>query len=392
MKRSTPRPSARHARLRSALLVCSAALAVTLAGVAQAQCPGTLVTNPDFAAGLTDWPTLTQSPQLAVNGCNATNSLQMWGNHEVGESVKQALPGGGLIAGHTYRVTVSYRWLDINPTAPAYVRVRLAAFAAQPTAYPPDGGYAWSDVTPDTTSTTSCNTYTFPDFLATTTLPWLTINPENASTVNDGGLVSWAQIDDNCIEDVPPPPPHCEFNNCKAKQIKTSMVRAFTACGEPGGNSPNATTETGIPSCAPPVPLSAYNFKPPCGGSCSVQIKAAKKVCGTAGTPCCCITINSKCSGVLGPDTLPANGPFSLFARLRVTGNDALGGDMTLIDTPFNRTMNFTSGKAYYKSGCIDLPVDAVIPTCSSVEFVDLAIIDPDGDRFAVPGVSCCGQ
>jgi hypothetical protein len=73
----------------------------------------------------------------------------------------------------------------------------------------------------------------------------------------------------------------------------------------------------------------------------------------------------------------------------RFTEDDPAGGDMTLIDVPFTTGMSVVSGKAYYKSACLDLP-PGIISTCSSVELVDLAILDADSDRFAVQGVSCC--
>lgn len=373
------------------VLVSAAALATLVVGPARAQCPG-IVSNGDFANGLQDWETLTNSPQLNGNGCNATNSLQMWGNQAVGESVKQELPGGGFLAYHTYRITVSYRWLDINPTAQDLVRVRFAASGTEPTGYPPVAQYPLIGLTPDTSSTTSCDTYTFPDWTPTTNMPWLTINPENDSMVNDGALVSWAQIDDICIEDVTPPLPRCEFDNCRAKQIKASMVPAFVSCGNPGGNTPNGHTVDGsVPSCAPPQKLSSYGFKPGCSGKCTTTIKAAAKTC--EGQPCCCISTTVGCSGIVESDLSPANGNFSLDLLLRLTENDPLGGDMTLIDIPFTQPMTVTEGKLKFKGGCLPMPSQlGVIPKCSAVEVVDAAIRDPNGDRFAVFGVSCCGQ
>lgn len=186
--------------------------------------------------------------------------------------------------------------------------------------------------------------------------------------------------------------PSCDFNNCKAKKIKTSMVRAFTPCGEPGGNSVNSSLDGILPACAPPQPLSLYNFKPPCDGSCTVQIKTKIQYCGIPAQPCCCITTSTSCKGILAPSSSPASGTFSLAMVLRITGNDASNGDVTSISTPFNAMMQAINGKIKHKSGCVTIPPDGVIPACSSVELVDLAILDPDGDRFAVPGVSCCSK
>jgi len=353
---------------------------------ADAQCVGNLVTNGDFGAGLTDWPTLTNTPQIATtNACDGTSSAQMWGNQVVGESIEQQLPGGGLQAGRTYRVSVRYRWLDINPTAPPHVYIRLAAFAADPTQYPPLGSPGWTDTTPTTTSAT-CVTHTFPDFTPSANLPWLTINPENSSTIDAPGEVSWGIIDDVCIQDVTPPPvPRCELGTCKAPEIKTSMVRAFEPC-----TAANSASVDGVPSCAPPQPLSDYGFAPACRGQCTTQLRARQRPCGPMGEPCCCVTVAASCQGVLAPDSSPANGTFPLDMTLRLTGNDPANGDMTLVDVPFSTSTTMVNGKMKVKAGCVGQAEGITLPVCTSAELVDLVLRDPDGDRFAVPGVSCC--
>lgn len=178
-------------------------------------CRNNLVSNGDFSAGLvygsmpagsvTDWSLLTASPQVVSDGCAAPGSIQMWGNKVVGESIKQALPGLGIEAGKKYSVTVCYRWLDNNPLLPQYVRFRLAVSGAAPAGYPPISAYDLIGVTPNTSST-SWSTYTFPVWTAPNNASWLTVNPENDETLNDGAYVSWGLIDDICIEWVNPTP------------------------------------------------------------------------------------------------------------------------------------------------------------------------------------------
>lgn len=185
---------------------------MALAGGAVAQgCPDNIVTNGDFTDGLvtgsmpdatvTGWTLITATPQVVDDGCAAPGSVQMWGNSVVGESIKQLLPGPGIEAGKTYSVSVCYRWNDNNPILPPYVRFRLTAAFGLPTAYPPTAGYDLIGMTPNTSST-SWSSYTFPNWTAPNNASWLTVNPENDSTMNDGDFVSWGVIDDICIEEV----------------------------------------------------------------------------------------------------------------------------------------------------------------------------------------------
>jgi hypothetical protein len=154
------------------------------------------------AASVNNWVVLTQTPQVVDEGCDDPGAIQMWGNQVVGESVQQLLPGLGIRAGKTYRVSVCYRWLNNNPNLPQYVRFRVAASNSPPAAYPPVAAYDVIGVTPNTSST-SWTTYTFPDWTAPNNASFLTLNPENDSFQNDGNFVSWGLIDDICIQEVP---------------------------------------------------------------------------------------------------------------------------------------------------------------------------------------------
>ncbi len=52
----------------------------------------------------------------------------------------------------------------------------------------------------------------------------------------------------------------------KAKSIKSALVQAFVSCNNPGGNTPNATTETGtVPTCYPAETVHQQAGSPPLG-------------------------------------------------------------------------------------------------------------------------------
>src|SRR6185369_12963337 len=49
----------------------------------------------------------------------------------------------------------------------------------------------------------------------------------------------------------------CAFEHPKkAGKFASNFVQAFVSCGNAGGNSPNSTTEGGVPSCKPPETFS----------------------------------------------------------------------------------------------------------------------------------------
>lgn len=188
------------------------ALTMSWTGEARSQCLNNIVSNGDFTTGLIpgsmptatadDWSLLTLSPQVVDSlGCAAPGSLQMWGNLAVGESAKQTLIGAGIQAGKRYRVSLAYYERIPGPDPADEVSVRIAASSISPTAYPPLAAYDdVIGVTPLTAST-SCITHNFPLWTAPNNASYITINPENDSAVNNGAYVSWALVDDICIQE-----------------------------------------------------------------------------------------------------------------------------------------------------------------------------------------------
>jgi hypothetical protein len=200
----------------------------SFAGEARAQCLNNVVANGNFDTGVvpgsmpagsvSNWSLLTASPQV-VPGCNgAGGGLQMWGNLVVGESAKQTLPGPGIQAGKTYRVSLLYRMQLPAPDPQDEVSVRLAASVGAPAQYPPVASYDVIGVTPLTASA-NCISHTFPLWTAPNNAGFLTVNPENDSAINDGGQVSWALVDDVCIQEA-------VLEHFAGYQIKTSKGTA----------------------------------------------------------------------------------------------------------------------------------------------------------------------
>jgi len=188
------------------------ALVAGWAGEARSQCLHNVVANGDFstgrvtgsmpAASVDNWSALTLSPQVTDIACNGPGSVQMWGNLVVGESVRQTLPGAGIVAGKRYRVSLNYQMRLPGPDPADEVGVRLAVSSILPGTYPPLAAY--DDVigiTPMTASPT-CVPHTFPVWTAPNNASYLTLNPENDSSINDGAQVSWTLLDDVCIQEL----------------------------------------------------------------------------------------------------------------------------------------------------------------------------------------------
>lgn len=188
-----------------------------------------LLRNGDFAAGLrvtgdgsmpgstvANWTAAFRSPQLSSTaGCGGgVGFVSFWGNQVVGEAIQQTL-SSPLTPGHTYRLSACVRWLSNNPSLPQYVRFRarlsngpLASYTApgtllgifgQPTNTP--------SIPPPGITSQQWTTIALPNWIApaNTSFNTITINPENNNTVDDGGTVSWGQIDDVCLRDLSVP-------------------------------------------------------------------------------------------------------------------------------------------------------------------------------------------
>lgn len=222
------------------------------------QASSCLIQNGDFSSGINivsgnnsmpnssvaNWSAAFQSPQIGTDGgCGGTTPgyILMWGNKAVGEGIKQT--GLSIQPGHTYKLSACVRWRaqPSNPTLPAYVRFNVrASTASTPVVYaatPPVGsqigviGDASNSpiTTPNQgiTSTTWANV-TLANWTANAAYDTITINPENDSTANNPAEISWGDIDNICLTEVPP-----DFSATKACEGQPTQ---FTA------NSPGATS------------------------------------------------------------------------------------------------------------------------------------------------------
>jgi hypothetical protein len=190
----------------------------------------------------------------------------------------------------------------------------------------------------------------------------------------------------------------CAFEHPKkAGKFQSNFVQAFVSCGNAGGNSPNSTTEGGVPSCKPPETFSAQSGNTATGwqwdelkGQGQVQFKAQKVSKDPAVTPpnSTDLSVNVKLKGILsGPG--PANGTGALSTTARATFNDRMNGDMTVVDFPANFPIQVVDGKAKLKTSA-DALLNGIsqpgLPDCTSIETVSITITDQNGDTFANTG------
>jgi len=174
-----------------------------------------------------------------------------------------------------------------------------------------------------------------------------------------------------------------------ATSLKTDMVQPFINCGDVGGNSPDRTSEGGIPACGTETPNEQAG-SPPSGwkwdetrGQASLQMKPT---CPNARD----IFVKLKVHGIIDGTNLPASGTGAFSLTLRATVNDPVGGDMTTIDLiseiPFSLAngdgaLLTTVGVMLTEAGMPDLP------NGSSFEMLHAEVRDPNGNAFATPGM-----
>jgi hypothetical protein len=184
--------------------------------------------------------------------------------------------------------------------------------------------------------------------------------------------------------------------------FKSSLVRAFVSCNNPGGNTPNATTITGtVPTCYPVEDFHEQAGSPAGGWEFhsgtsygTVTLKRAKGVGPNLSFPPphldAAIAVKLYHIGSSdGPGF--ASGTGSIQVVLRVTTQDYSGADMTVVDFPFGFPISLSSGNGsgYVTKTVGDILFDLNNPRfteCTSLEVVSVTVRDPNGNVFAVPG------
>jgi len=190
----------------------------------------------------------------------------------------------------------------------------------------------------------------------------------------------------------------CAFEHPKkAGGLKSNFVQAFVSCGNPGGNSPNTTTEGGVPTCKPPETFNEQAGSPAGGwtwdglkGQGQVQFKSAKVIPPITPPDGTDLAIKLKLQGVLDNDTVPASGNGQLATVARATFNDRDGGDMTVVDFPASFPFTLSGGKVSLKTSA-DALLNGIsqpsLPHCASIETVSITIVDSNGNTFANLGI-----
>ena len=186
------------------------------------------------------------------------------------------------------------------------------------------------------------------------------------------------------------PPGNPAFEHPKsAGPLKTSLVQAFVVCADVGGNSPDRTTEGGIPACMTETPNERAG-SPPNGwhwdesrGRGDIQIKT---ICSGAAD----FEVKLKLTGVIDGSTAPASADGALALTLRATVNDPVGGDMTTVDLAGQLPVTVLNGNGALKTTVGVMLSDqglSDLPNGTSLEVIDVQVLDPNGYLFAHPGL-----
>ena len=189
----------------------------------------------------------------------------------------------------------------------------------------------------------------------------------------------------------------CAFDApTKAKGIKTSMVRAYAGCPGITFPSPNTSTMTGVPGCAPPFALSPFEFGP--DGSCSLKSsQSIESPCPIAPlSGCAMLQITARCTDIRDPGgaTQTTAPGWAINLVLRITEEDPSSGDLTVIDVPlqvsFPQARNGRMRLNRLLPECLlhVFPCGVEWGACTSLQLLYAAVADPDGNIFAVVGSS----
>lgn len=213
-------------------------------------CPGNLIQNGNFTAGLnvvgngsmpqsqvSNWSLAFATPQISSGmGCGNNGFISMWGNQVAGEAIQQTL-SAALVSGANYRFSACVKWHYDSTKIPPYVRFKVRASNGPLASYTAPGAQigiiGLTPSTPPPTglgiTSTAWTTFTLQNWTATGNFNTITINPENASAVNNGAQTSWGDIDNVCLQRVSPcvlSPGMVAAGNTFARRI--TLAQTFT--------------------------------------------------------------------------------------------------------------------------------------------------------------------
>jgi hypothetical protein len=184
----------------------------------------------------------------------------------------------------------------------------------------------------------------------------------------------------------------------RTKGIKGDLVRSFATCPTDPFPAPNSSTGYGLPSCALPTALSSKRFQTD-GGGCKIGL--AQKVASCVSMPsetCAPLTLKLRCSGITEPDGITmvdGETGWRLRVTTRVTLDDALAGNVTVSDFPVEVVLpSIADGRVKLATILPELevstmPGDALgLPSCSSVQVIDVVLVDAQGNAFARLGTA----
>lgn len=193
----------------------------------------------------------------------------------------------------------------------------------------------------------------------------------------------------------------CDYEHPrKAKDFQCSLVQAFVSCGNPGGNTPNTTTASGVPGCTPPETFNQGAGSPINGWQWWEQRSVGKlqfrEISGNFGANTRDLKVKMRLRRILNGTGGLASGSGTLSTLARTTMEDTVvtapgkGTDMTIIDFPAPFSFAMTNGNASLTTSAntliAGLGLDP-LPGCTSLEVVSLQVLDPNGNPFAVCGV-----
>jgi hypothetical protein len=189
----------------------------------------------------------------------------------------------------------------------------------------------------------------------------------------------------------------------QAKQIKSALTQAFVSCNNPGGNTNNATTETGtVPTCYPAETYHENAGSPNFGwtwgpkGKGDITFKAGKnKFCGAPDFPqndCgpdeVDLLITVKISDIRDHTGIASgtNGSVQSVARATLIDRAEQSAPMTVIDFPTGFGIGVVNGKVNKKFSAtqiLDGLSQPALPPCSNIELIAVLVKDPNGNTFA---------